>query len=97
MRNYELMVILTPTLGDEDLENLISKIEALLKKQKAKIEKIDKWGKRKLAYPIKQFSEGFYIVITFSAETKSIKELKRVLAITDDVVRDMVICLEEGK
>lgn len=95
MRNYELMVILDPALGEEETEKLISKIEAVLEKQKAKIEKINKWGKRALAYPIKQFAEGFYIIIKFSAQAKSIKEIKRVLAITGGVVRDMIICLEK--
>lgn len=91
MRDYEAMVVLNPSLEEDKLETAIGKIEKLIKKNKNKVEKVDKWGKRKLSYPIKRFDEGYYLVFYFKGEEESIKELNRVLQIADEVIRHRII------
>lgn len=91
MRDYEAMVVLNPELEEEKLDAAVEKIEKLLKKNKDEIEKVDRWGKRRLAYPIQDFDEGYYIVLYFKGLEESIKELDRVLHISDDVLRHKII------
>lgn len=91
MRDYEAMVVLNPSLEEEKLETAITKIEKLIQKSKNKVEKIDKWGKRKLSYLIKRFDQGYYLVFYFKGEEESIKELNRVLQISDEVIRHRII------
>lgn len=90
MREYEAMVILDPNLEDEKIEATLTKIEGLIKKDKNSIEKVDKWGKRKLAYPINKETSGYYVVYYFKGDEGHIKEIDRVLKISDEVLRHTV-------
>ena len=94
MKKYELVFILRP-LEDEAIEANITKFETLLKNAGAVVEDINRWGRRRLAYDIKKTREGFYTVVTFSAEPKAVFELERVMKITDDVLKYMVINLDQ--
>lgn len=91
MRDYEAMVVLNPSLEGEKLETAITKIEKLLKKSKNEVAKVDKWGKRKLSYPIEHSDQGYYLVYYFKGEEESIKELNRVLKISDEVIRHKIV------
>lgn len=94
MRKYEVMFIIKPA-DEEAINNTIAKYEALLTANGATVEKIDRWGKRRLAYEIKDHSEGFYVLIFFAAEPKAVFELERVMKISDDILRHMVIKADE--
>lgn len=94
MKKYEVVFILKQ-LEEETIEANILKFETLLKNSGAVIEEINRWGKRRLAYEIKKHREGFYTIVTFSAEPKAVFELERVMKITDDVLKYMVINLDE--
>lgn len=94
MKEYEAMVILDPDMEDEMLEASVSKIEGLIKKNGGAIEKIDRWGKRKLAYPIKKRPMGYYAVLYFKGKEEGIKEMDRVMRISDDVIRHMIVTRE---
>lgn len=89
-RNYELMYILNPALGEEAVASLNEKIKTLIESS-ATIEKQDVWGRRRLAYEINDQKEGYYVLTNFSAEVDFPKELERVLKITDGVLRYLVI------
>ncbi|HAW60095.1 MAG TPA: 30S ribosomal protein S6 [Actinobacteria bacterium] len=93
MRDYEIMVILDPTLEDEAIEKAIAKLENLLRKHKDKVENVEKWGRRKLAYPIAKHFEGYYLVIRCKAEPKTLTELERVMGLADEVLRHMIVRL----
>ena len=97
MRDYEAMVILDASMEDEKIEEAVSKVEALIKKNGGKIDKIDRWGKKKLAYPIKKQSTGYYGLFYFKSPEDSIKEMDRVLRISDDVMRHMFVRKERLK
>lgn len=95
MRDYELMFIIKPALGEEKTEAVIEKIKGLIEKHQGEVEKINKWGSQKLAYEIKDFREGFYVVINYKAEADLAEELDRVIKITDEVLKHMIIRLED--
>ena len=89
-RKYEVMFILNPTLGDEAIAATTEKIQALVEAS-ASLEKVDVWGRRRLAYEISDQKEGYYVLINFSAEAEFPKELERILKITEGVLRYLVV------
>lgn len=95
MRGYELVFIIRPDLDDEATEAVIDKVRSMIENNGAEITKVDKWGKRRLAYEIKDLREGFYVVVNFKGEAAVAAELDRVLKITDTVLRHMIVREEE--
>lgn len=90
MTKYEMLYILDATLSDEAKEVIIKKFEDLVKSNGGVIEKVDRWGTRKLQYPINYKSEGYYVLMTFEAERSLVVEIKRIAGITDGVVRRLI-------
>ncbi|MDR1651599.1 MAG: 30S ribosomal protein S6 [Synergistaceae bacterium] len=93
MRLYELTVILTE--GLEDHRASAEEIAEVVRGLGAEVEKIDLWGKRHLAYPIKKQQEGFYALITFKLVPDAIRELDRVLGLRSSVLRHLVVAIDE--
>lgn len=89
MTKYEMLYILDTALTDEAKESIIKKFEDVVVKN-GTVEKTDRWGVRKLCYPINYKSEGYYVLMTFEAETTVVVELKRIAAITDGVIRRLI-------
>ena len=90
MNKYESVVIINPTVDEEGMKALISKFTDLINSD-GKVEKVDELGKRKLAYDVKKFSEGFYIVFNFEANSDLIAELERNYRITDEIIKFMTV------
>lgn len=95
MNRYELMYILDTALEGEPRNELIGKFGKLLTDNGAEIEKVEEWGKRRLAYPINFKNEGYYVLVTFKADPTVPREIERNLRISDQVMRSMVVRLEE--
>lgn len=93
-RKYETIYLINPILGEEGVNAVIEKIKHLVETS-ATLEKVDVWGRRRLAYEIMNQKEGFYVLIQFTAEADFPKELERVLKITDGVMRFLVIRLDD--
>ena len=91
MRTYELLFIVDGSLTDEVKESIIEKVKSLIEKEKGTISTVDKWGMRKLAYPINYKNEGFYCLIGFEAPVDAPKSLDAILNITDGVVRHIIV------
>lgn len=91
MNKYELAVIIRPTLEEDALKAEFEGIQELITKFGGNIEKVDDWGKRRLAYGIKKFNEGFYSFITFSANSETPAEIERRMRIKENVLRYLVI------
>ena len=87
MRSYEVMLAINPQLEDEELDSLLNKLKKLITHAKGEITKTDKWGKRKLAYEIKDFTEAIYVVLNFNADEKIISEFERVVKLEEKVIR----------
>lgn len=95
MRKYETLYILQPSLDDEAVKANIEKFKGVIENGGGVVENVDLWGKRKLAYEIKKQSEGIYILINFNADSELPKELDRIFRISDDVIRHLIINLDE--
>ena len=91
MRKYEVMLILPPEADDQVVQGVTDRISQVLEAQGGKVGAVNKWGKRRLAFVIRHQSEGFYVVAEFEAEPDAVKELDRVLALVDDVIRFKVV------
>ncbi|NLJ78514.1 MAG: 30S ribosomal protein S6 [Tissierellia bacterium] len=94
MRKYEGVFIFLPNLEEEDREQIFDRLKGVIESH-GSITKIDEWGNRKLAYEIDDLTEGYYIVVEFEAETSTIDELDRICKITDGVMRNMIIRVDE--
>ena len=91
MRKYEVVFVLRPDLDEEKNTEVIEKFKTLIENHGGEVVKLDKWGKRRLAYEIKDFKEGFYVLIQMNADSKVATELSRVFKITDEVLRHMIV------
>ena len=90
MKDYEVMFILRPA-EDEVINPNIEKYEKLIAKNGGNIQRTDKWGEKRLAYTIENLDSGYYVLITFSASKYCVMELDRVMKISDEVLRHMII------
>lgn len=90
MTKYDMLYILAPELEEEAREVIIKKFEDLVAANGGSVEKTDRWGMKKLQYPINYKSEGYYVVMTFESEKNFVAELKRVVGITDGVMRRLI-------
>ena len=90
MTKYEILYILDSSLTDEAKEGIITKIEDLVNKNGGAVEKTERWGNKKLQYPINYKSEGFYVLMTFEAPQSLVDEMKRIVGITDGIIRRLI-------
>ena len=97
MRDYELVVVLSPSLGDEGFPATIERISGVIQGNGGEIKNVDQWGRRRLAYPIKRNLEGYYAVTKFAAEPTAIRLLENNLDLAEDVLRHLVIKLDNIK
>lgn len=88
--NYEIVMVFSANDGEEGAQALLEKFKALIEKH-GTLEKIDEWGKRRLAYEIQDQTEGYYYLATFTAAPEFPTELDRVLNITDGVLRSLIV------
>ena len=89
--NYEVVYIMDPALGEEAIAAMVEKFKTLVETQ-GTVTAVDEWGKRRLAYPINDLNEGYYVLMTFTAAPELPAELDRVLKITEGIMRSMIIC-----
>ena len=94
MTNYEITFIISSALDDAKREATVEMVKEIISKD-GSVEKVDVWGMRKLAYPIKKREDGYYVVMEFKASPELPKELDRRLRISDDVVRHIIINKDE--
>lgn len=94
MRPYELMMILEPEL--EDHKAVVDEVQEVVRNLGGEIEKVDVWGKRRLAYPLQKQTEGHYSVFAFKTEPANMQELERVLRLKPQVLRHLVTLRDEN-
>ena len=94
MKKYELAVVLNPTLDEDALKNEADSVKELIERFGGTVEKVDDWGKRRLAYEIQKLSEGFYSFITFSAESSVPAEIEKRMRIKENVLRYLIVSQE---
>ena len=94
MNKYEVMFIAQP-LEEAEVDPIAEFVSNLITKNGGKIEKVDRWGKRHLAYPVKKQADGYYVLINFEAEADVIKEIDRVMKIQEPILKQLIIKIEE--
>ena len=94
INKYESFAVLKANLGEEGTTALVEKIKKLIAAN-GTLESVDEWGKRKLAYPIEDETEGVYFLFTFSSKADFPAELDRVYKITDGILRTLIVKLED--
>lgn len=95
MRKYEVVFVLRADLDEEKNQAFIDKFKAVVENKGGEIVKLDKWGKRRLAYEVKDLREGFYVVMKMNATPEAAAELERVFKLTDEILRHMIVREEE--
>ncbi|WP_154053744.1 30S ribosomal protein S6 [Olsenella uli] len=91
MKAYELLFFVDPAITDEVRAGVMKRVEVAITENGGKIDNVDNWGKRKLAYEIDKLTEGDYTLVNFHADPSQIAELDRILRINDAVKRHMVV------
>jgi small subunit ribosomal protein S6 len=94
MNKYELGVIFRPTLEEEALKSELEKVTEQVTRFGGTIDKVDEWGKRRLAYPIEKLTEGHYFFITFSSEGPAPAEIESRIRIFENVLRYLIVRLD---
>ena len=92
--NYEVVYIIDPAQGEEAIAATVAKFQALAEQNGSNVV-VEEWGKRKLAYEINYISEGYYVLMSFTSAPEFPKELDRILGITEDIMRSMIVCKGE--
>ena len=96
MRDYELVLVISPDVGDEGFPTTVERVSNFIKERGGQVKDVDQWGRRRLAYPITRFNEGFYAVTHFSIEPTELQALEGNLGLAEDVLRHLVVRQEEA-
>jgi len=94
-RIYEELFIVKPDAADEEVDQYVEQLRTQLTTAGATVDKVDKWGKRKLAYRIEKYREGSYVLFQFTAQPEVVKELERRLRVSDLVLKFLTVRIDE--
>ena len=95
MRIYEELFIVKPEAPEEEVDAFVETLRTQLTNTGATVDKVEKWGKRKLAYRVDKYREGSYVLLQFSANAETVKELERRLRVSDVVIKFLTVRIDE--
>jgi small subunit ribosomal protein S6 len=95
MRDYELVAIISPEVDEEGVSKIVDKVTQSINSRGGAVEEIKNWGRRKLAYPLGKFMEADYVLARFKLMPKSIKELEGEISASGDILRYLVVKVED--
>lgn len=95
MRKYEVMFIVRPDLSEEDLDKVVAQMESAVTGTGGKIEKVEKMGRRRLAYRVARCREGLYVLFTLEGSGDTVKEFERRLKVSDAVIKFLTVRIDE--
>jgi small subunit ribosomal protein S6 len=96
MRIYEIMFIADPNAPEEAIDAILAQVQSVIEDAGGSVDKVDKWGKRKLAYRVRRREEGFYVVVRYSvASTDAVKEIERRLKVHELVLKYLTVRMDE--
>jgi small subunit ribosomal protein S6 len=95
MRNYEMIFIVRPDVAEDDIQKLIAQMEGVVVSAGGKVDKVERMGRRRLAYRIEKQREGFYILFYVQGTGDTVKEFERRLKVTDAVIKHLTVCTDE--
>ncbi len=91
VRHYEIMIIIDPEVDDRQVVATLERFLTVVKKSNGSIDKVDVWGRRRFAYEINKRSEGVYVVVDFTADPATAKELDRQLGLSESILRTKLV------
>ena len=94
-RTYEVMFIVRPDLQEEELDKLITNLETQAKNAGATLKNVERMGKRRLAYLVRKFMDGFYVLFTVESDGKAIHEIERRLRVSEPVIKFLSVRIDE--
>jgi small subunit ribosomal protein S6 len=95
MRKYEVMYIIRPNIEDEAKKALVERFNNVLSENGAEVTEAKEWGKRRLAYEINDFRDGYYMLIQINSAVEAVQEFDRLAKISEDIIRHIVIKKED--
>ena len=95
MRDYEIMYIIRPNIEEDAKTTLVERFNTILTDNGAEIEKVDEKGKKRFAYQIEDYRDGYYVVVNFNGNQEAINEFDRQAKFSEDIVRHIVVRLDE--
>jgi len=95
MRRYEMICIVNPNLDAESLNEVVVKFSDIIIKLKGSVLKIDEWGKKKLAYEVKQFDKGYYLVFEFCGDPDTVNTLEKNLKLDERVLKYITVKIDD--
>ena len=95
MRKYEIMFVVRPDVSDEDIAKLVSQMEGVVNGAGGKIEKVEKLGRRRLAYRIARQREGYYVLFVLEGSGDTVREFERRLKVMDTVIKYLTVRVDE--
>lgn len=90
-RDYETTFVLKPDLEDEEKQTILQRVKNAISDHEGEVTEVDAWGKKQLAYEIKDYRSGDYTILEFNAKTTVVNELERIFKIMDGVIRYLVV------
>ena len=96
-RTYELMFIVRPDMADEDLDRLISTLESQVSTAGGAVKSVERMGKRRLAYIVRKFQDGMYVLFTIEGSGAVVSELERRLRVTEPVIKFITVRVDEDQ
>ena len=95
MRTYEELFIVKPDAAEEETDQVIEQVRQVITSGGGSVDKLEKWGIRKLAYKIQKQHEGFYVLVQFSSSPEAVKEIERRLRVSDLVLKFLTVRIDE--
>jgi small subunit ribosomal protein S6 len=95
VRDYELVLVISPEVGDEGLPVTLERIQGQIQANGGEVKQVDQWGRRRLAYPIRRALEGYYVITKVALEPQAVRPIEASLDLAEDVLRHLIVKLEE--
>ena len=95
MRTYEELFIMKPDAPDEEVDTFIEQMKSVVATSGGSVDKVDKWGKRRLAYRVDKYREGAYVLFQFNAAPETVKEFERRLRVSDLVIKFLTVRIDQ--
>ena len=97
MRNYELVMVISPDLSEDEVSSSVERVQRFVSERGGEVLKVDRWGRRRLAYPIRRFTEGHYVIAQLRLGASAVRELDRNLQVAESFLRHLVVRTDEDE
>ena len=94
-RTYEILFIADPNLGEPEVDALAAQVQGFVEKDGGRLQKMEKWGKKRLAYDVRRHREGYYVLLVVEGTGAMVKEVERRIKVTDGIIRFLTVRVDE--